>query len=365
MDGNKHWMRFTNFLKQELGQMKKKTLFTFLVLLAVLTACHNGSWEFPDYKYQAVYFAYQYPVRTITLGKSQFSTTLDNKHEFKIMATTGGVYDNKHDVTIDFKVDKSLVKGLLFNQGGDEIQPMPDDYYKLDSHKMVIPKGKLTGGVLVHLTDKFFADSKSLKKTYVIPVKMTKVVNADTMLSGEPKATVSNPRIGHAGDWSKSPKNYTFYAVKYINRWDGNYLSRGKDVISGKNGNSSIDTTIVRHEEHITNNQVVKLNTSSLSQVEFPVTYKDKQGQNINVTLLLNFDDQGNCTISDNSSNYTATGSGKFIEDGAKNSWGGKDRNVIYLDYNVDMSQRTIATKDTLVLRNRGVTMETFSPVTK
>ncbi len=341
--------------------MKNKTLLPLLILLAVLVSCKNQNWSFPNYKYQAVYFAYQYPVRTITLGTSYaYPTTHDNKHEFEIYATTAGVYNNDHDVVIDFKVDTSLVSGFLFNQGGDEIKPLPQSYYTLDATKMVIPSGSLIGGVMVHLTDKFFADPGALKKTYVLPIEMTHVVNADTILSGVPQPTVSNPRRGVASDWSTEPKDFTFYAVKYINQWDGYYLSRGKDVITG-----TFDTTIVRHQPDLTSDQVVKLNTQSLTQAEFPVVYKDQNGQDLHVTLNLNFDAQGNCTVSTNTSNYTASGSGKFIQDGAKNSWGGKDRNVIYLDYKVDSNNMHIATTDTLVLRNRGVTMETFSPVLK
>ena len=42
---------------------------------ALFTACENGDWEFSDYKYSAVYFAYQSPVRTITLGEDESVAT--------------------------------------------------------------------------------------------------------------------------------------------------------------------------------------------------------------------------------------------------------------------------------------------------
>jgi len=343
--------------------MKKTTLLTFLILsAALLTSCENGAWNYPDYKYKAVYFAYQYPVRTIVLGKSQFDNTLDKEHQFKIMATTAGVYNNDKDIMVDFEVDPSLVEGFLFNTGGDEIKPMPDNYYNLLSDQMIIPKGELAGGVTVQLTDAFFDDPNALKKTYVIPIKMTSVVHADTILSGKPKPTVSNPRRGAGPDWEVAPKDFIFYAVKYINPWEGFYLRRGKDVITRNGGNSE---TIVRHAEYVVDDQVVELNTLSLSEAAFPVVFKDNQGQNTTVTLILEFDDQGNITISDNSGDYTATGSGKFVKDGAKDSWGGEDRNLITLDYQVDWSllQMHVETSDTLVLRNRGVAKETFSPV--
>jgi hypothetical protein len=78
--------------------------------------------------------------------------------------------------------------------------------------------------------------------------------------------------------------------------------------------------------------------------------------------LLLTFDAQNMCTVSSASEGFTVSGSGSFVEDGDKNSWGDQDRNVIYLDYTIDMGARSYATKDTLVVRDRGVTMETFSP---
>src|SRR5699024_3794479 len=126
-----------------------------------------------------------------------------------------------------------------------------------------------------------------------------------------------------------------FYAVKYINRWEGFYLRRGKDVITRNDGNSE---TVVRHAEYVVDDQIVELNTLSLSEIAFPVVFKDNLGQNTTVTLILDFDDQVNVTISDNSTYYTATGSGKFVKDGAKDSWGGEDRNLITLDYQVDWS---------------------------
>src|SRR5699024_6330615 len=127
------------------------------------TSCQNEGWNFPDYKYQSVYFAYQYPVRTIVLGESKFNNELDDNHQFEIMATTAGVYDNKTDVIVDFEVDESLVDGFLFNNAtANQIQPMPEDYYKFMSDQIVIPKRKLAGGVKIQLTDAFFNDPDAI-----------------------------------------------------------------------------------------------------------------------------------------------------------------------------------------------------------
>jgi len=79
----------------------------------------------------------------------------------------------------------------------------------------------------------------------------------------------------------------------------------------------------------------------------------------------LTFDGNGNCTVSAAHDGYTATGNGKFVKKGEKSSWGNQDRDAIYLDYEIDLPQMHVATLDTLVIRNRGVVMETFSPVLK
>lgn len=310
-----------------------------MLILGVLAACNKDK-DFPDYAYQTVYFAYQYPVRTITLGEDMVSTELDNQHKCRIMATTGGVYYSKKDVAINVSVDNSLLgNGLLFRSGGDQVLPMPANYYTLASNQIVIPKGGLTGGVDVQLTDAFFNDAAAIKNTYVIPVRMTGKGAADSILAG---------------------KNFILYAVKYVNPWHGNYLRRGKDVFTG-----NINQTKVRHQAYVENDEVNKLTTRSLKEVEFPVVYKDQSGANINCKLLLTFDDAGNCTVSSATANVTASGNGKFVKRGEKNSWGSKDRDALYLNYQVALTGMQVAATDTLVMRDRAVAMETFTPVAK
>lgn len=336
----------------------------FTILFITLTSCSNDDMVYDNFEYQSVYFAYQFPVRTITLGEDVFDTTLDNAHKCRIMATVGGVYSNDKDVTVDVEVANSLTTGLLFKAAGDNVLPMPSNYYTLQSNKIVIAKGQITGGVDVQLTDAFFADPLAIKNTYVIPLKMTKVVNADTILSG--KALVANPNRAIAGDWAITPKDFIFYAVKYVNPWDAYYLRRGKDVIVGKNGNTSLNKTITRHKEYVESDEVFKINTLSLNTIDFPIVYKDAGGNNINCKLILSFDGTGNCTVSSSSpGTYTASGTGKFVKKGEKNSWGSKDRDALYLSYNVGLQDFNVTTNDTLVLRDRGVKAEVFSPVLK
>lgn len=340
----------------------KKIYFISMILVLVFAGCKNQDWEFPDYETQSVYFAYQFPIRTVTFGEDVFDTTLDNEGKVKVMATTGGVYDTKKDVTIDFIVDNSMTQDLVFSPGND-ILPLPSSYYTLASNKIILPKGSLIGGVEVQLTDAFFADPKSIETTYVLPLRMTGVTNADSILVGE--ASIPNPRKGVAGDWDVTPKDFVFYAIKYINTWHGNYLRRGQDVIVGKNGNTALNQTLVRRNQYVEKDEVKEMNTLSMTDVELPLTFKDVDGNNINFSLILKFDNSGKCTISSATNGITASGSGSFVKRGDKNSWGDTDRDVVYLNYEIDMPEMQISTSDTLVMRDRGVKMETFSPSLK
>lgn len=315
-----------------------KKIFIPLILLMALGSCSNKDVAFADYDYQTVYFAYQYPVRTITFGEDIFNTELDNQGKCEIVATTGGVYSSSKNVSIAVAVDNSLLgSGMLFKAGGDTVYAMPANYFTLAANNITIPEGGLTGGVQVQLTDAFFNDPKAIKNSYVIPLKMTGKTNADSILSA---------------------KSFVLYAVKYVNAWHGNYLRRGKDVVTG-----SYNQTITRHKQYVEDDEVNKLYTRTKSKLDFPVVFKDKNGVNVNCTLILSFDDAGNCTISAGGNNFTATGSGQFVKRGEKNSWGSKDRDALYVKYEVTLTDMKVSSTDTLVLRDRAVAMETFTPV--
>lgn len=321
--------------------MKRIAVVLSAILLTTMSC--NKDREFSDYDYQTVYFAYQYPIRTITLGEDlNVNTDLDNAYKCKVFAATGGVYYSKQDVSIKVAVDQTLLgNGLLFDaeHGAADVMPLPDKYFKLASDNIVIPKGAIAGGVEVQLTDAFFNDPLAVKNAYVLPLRITEVTNADSILAG---------------------KGYVLYAIKYVNPWHGNYLRRGTDVFTG-----NLNQTIQRHKQYVEQDEVNKISTRSLKQSELPLTFKDKDGNNVSCTLLLNFDDNGKCTVSSATANVTATGNGSFVKKGEKNSWGAKDRDALYLSYDVNIAGMHVATKDTLVARDRAVTMDTFNPRNK
>lgn len=339
----------------------KNTAYIALALSLAFTSCKNEDWEFPDFDYQTVYFAYQYPVRTITLGDDIFDTSMDNEGKFRILATTGGVYSSPRDVLVNVAVDESLADELLFEVNGHEIEVLPSEYYQLAAQSLVIPKGEVTGGIEIQLTSGFFNDPKAIKKSYVLPLRITDISNADSVLSGV--GLVENPQRNNPADWSVVPKDFVLYALKYVNPWHGNYLRRGQDVIKGNNGNTALDETVVRHAEFVNEDELNTLQTRSMTEVEFPLSFPGEDGTNIPADLLLTFDDSGNCTVSALGNGYTATGSGKFVSKGEVKSWGNQDRDAIYLQYEIDLPQMKISSTDTLVVRDRGVGMETFAPV--
>jgi hypothetical protein len=229
---------------------------------------------------------------------------------------------------------------------------MPTNYYTPAANNIIIPTGASAGSVDIQLTDAFFNDPRSVNNTYVIPLKLTSLSGADSILSS---------------------KNFTLYAVKFVNQWHGNYLRRGIDAMTG-----DVSKNVTRHAQYVESDQVNKLSTQSLTELTFPVVFQDNNNNNFTCTLLLKFDNSGSCSISSLTPGFTATGSGFFIKRGEKNSWGNKDRDALYLNYQVNYNSITVGTganvrqisgsvntKDTLVMRDRAVKAEWFTPITK
>lgn len=333
--------------------MKRNLIYFGLAsLLLSFTACESSDNEFPDFDYQTVYFANQYALRTLELGEDMFvDNSIDNEHKIVINAAWGGGYTNRENIVIDYVVDESLCDGLYFKDTEIPVTPMPASYYQLASDKINIPSGSIMGGVEVQLTDAFFADEKSLSNNYVIPLRMTDVIGADSILQGE--AAVTDPVLTNSGHWTVQPKNFVLYAVKYVNPQHGEYLRRGVDqaVING------VSSQIVRHQQYVEKDERVYVTTKSLTDNILSLSTNDAEGKLFNYEVRLSFADDGTCTVSSTSDDLTVSGSGKFVKDGEKNSLGGKDRNAIYLDYTVDFKTKNMqyATKDTLVLSTRGV----------
>jgi hypothetical protein len=344
--------------------MNKIYLWLGIGLVSTLAGCaKNKDIDHPDFDYQTVYFGTQYPVRTVELGEDLFiDNSLDNQRKVLINATTGGVRENQQDILLGISVSPTILDRLFFpnDKGGNKILPLPTSHYQLASNEIRINKGSFLGGVEVQLTDAFFQDPLALGNNYALPVIINNGKGADSILRGNP--AIANPNRAIDANWIVKPRDFVIYALKYVNPWNGNYLRRGTDAITG-----SVNQTLVRHKQFVEGDEVNKLTTASLSKLNFPVVFKNATNTNVNVTLQLTFDASANCTIASITNGVTASGTGKFVSKGEKNSWGNKDRDALYLEYTVDLASQNmrVSTKDTLVMRDRAVTMETFAPVFK
>jgi hypothetical protein len=341
----------------------KKIILVSCIVWVVCYSCSNKDSVFPDYKYTTVYFPYQSPIKTLVLGEDIYDNTLDNQHKCLIMATMGGVYENKKDVTLTVVVDTTLARRLKFESAtGENVVAMPDHYYTLPAGKdkqIVIPSGKLMGGLEVQLTDAFFQDPRAIKNTFVIPLRITGVANADSILSG--KSDLADPDRRKAGDWVTPPKDYILYAVRYINPYHGTYLRRGVDVVKGAGGNTALDTNVVYHAQYVEKDELCNMVTTALNEVSVSLNAKNRGNTDVPYQLILRFDNQGKCTIAHPATaSYTIAGSGELVKKG--DMWGNEKRDVLYLQYQAGFGTTTHTFKDTIVLRDRGVKMETFNP---
>lgn len=315
--------------------MNKKISYMLSILLAgaLFTSCKNGDAEFPDYEGgTSVYFAYQYPVRTIVLGDDEYDTTLDKAHKCQIKATFGGSYSGSNG-SVNIAVDPTLVDNLTF-EDGSAVKAMPTEYYSLSTTTLAF-NGGMNGTTEVQLTDAFFNDPDAIKNTYVIPVVITSQTGFGKILSGTLKEGGQAIRTD-GSQWETVPMDYVLYCVKFQNKYTGYWLT---------NGTTSID--------NIEKAGTVQIETKSLTQSVYHASVDGK-----NVDLLLTFDGSDNCTISSLTAGVTVSGTGKWTDDGAKKAWGNKDRDLMELSYTVDGT----AVNEKLVWQRSGVTLEEFAP---
>ncbi len=336
----------------------KTIKYTALASVAILalgaTSCKNADNDFPDYEGGvSVFFANQYPTRTITLGEDpEADNSMDNRHKCYIMATQGGAYKSK-GLKIEIAVDNSLTDNLFFPDG-TPVKAMPSNYYSLASNTLTEVQDFLFG-TEVTLTDAFFADPDAVKETYVIPVRIVKAPGADRILTGKPVGE-GTPSSTDASAWEELPKDYMLYCVKYVNEWTGSYCRRGiddiTDNVTGATGKVKREAAFVEKDE------VVFLNTKSLDTAIFPLSIQYGTGDDtriITCNLELKFGSDGKCTISTETPGMSASGSGSWVKDGEKHSIDNKDCDALYLNYTVNFGPVTYKTDDTLVMRHREV----------
>lgn len=334
-----------------------KKILILLALFTGLIACHNQENSFPNFDYTTGYFPYQYPVRTLVLGNYIYDNANDNAHKFLISAAMGGVYSNTQVREFSIALAPELCNRALFTATKDTIKLMPPSYYSLSSSsKLTIPAGSVNGNIEVQLKDAFFNDPLAIKMSYVIPVKILGVTNLDSVLRGRSGFTNPDPRI--VAQWAVVPKDYTMFAVNYINPYHGNYLHRGVAVVKDA-ANTVLQTTPYR-TPYITNNEIWFLTTTAKNQVNVKGTVRSTivtGALNMNLTFAAD----STCTItSGTGSAYTITGTGRFSHNA--DEWGLEKRDAIYAKYQFTSGGNTYSATDTLVIRDRAVKMVLFTP---
>lgn len=337
-----------------------------LGLLAVgFASCENGDIEFPDYDLgTSVYFPYQTPVRVIALGDEEHDTSLDQAHKCQIMATFGGSYNGSKGVA-QIEVDNSLVNNLTFADG-TPVKAMPTSYYQLSTTSLAF-NGTFNGVTDVQLTDAFFADPDAVKNTYVIPLVIKSQTGFGRILTGTPNVEGETPWRLDGSAWKVAPQDYTLYCVRYQNKYTGHWLADGSDVVTGVLGTETINHKSATVEKRVTKQLTTKSLNSCYMNVEYGFKYKTATGEESvdtrYATVILTFDESGNVTATSGTQGVQVTGSGKWVDNGAKKAWNQKDRDMIDLTYEVTFdAQHSAKSTDNLIWQRSGIVVEEFSP---
>ena len=364
-------------------------LFSGLMLATLmLVGCTNQDQEFDDFTKQSVYFPLQYPIRTIVLGEDRIDNSIDLQKAFNIGVSIAGLYENKADKSVGFEVvpnffpDVTLGLDTLYGKDANNLDSklsvLPTSYYSLvPDANVTVPKGSFSGLIRVNLTDAFFEDPKAYKLSYVLPLKIKDVPENYSILSGKSAATaIVAPRWYVAADWATGflPKDYTVFAVKFINVWHGTYFQRGVQIKDGV-----VDKRF--HQRDITSDQSAKFETVGLKKATYNRMGEKLTTATASYKSLLTFSDdvngEGDIAISAAPGTaYTITGTGKYYKSGTTmgkaNGWifdplNGQLKGALTVTLDFKVKGLAGATEyqftDTLVFRSNDVKFEEFTLV--
>ena len=188
--------------------------------------------------------------------------------------------------------------------------------------------------------------------------------NVSFVINGEEK--VGNPRCNAVPNSNYYTKVLSGSLGASEFEWTGKMQT---DTIVWKEPDGYEKVTESRHKEFVEKDEVVYTTSVARNAVLLPISSTEVADVNTPCELVLTFDGD-DCTVkSNNEALCTASGSGKYVKDGAPKAWGDKDRDVLYLDYTIDFKQDNVhySTKDTLVWRDRGsaASIRTFRPAYK
>jgi hypothetical protein len=190
-----------------------KKILGFILLIFTMTSCYDDYVK--DYTYNAVYFAYQYDVRTFVVGEGM---------QFDFGVGLGGTMTNSKQRVVTYSIDTTLItpaalaamKASSTTYIKSEMTPVgaisllnPGYYSLTNGSKFIIEKGQDAGKVTIRPDSAaFLADPKSLIPNYVLPLRITS-----------------------AGTDSILPlKRTIIIGIKYENMLFGNYWHGGQTI---------------------------------------------------------------------------------------------------------------------------------------
>ena len=337
-------------------------------LVCGLWSCESGDQSFPDYEGgTTVYFAYQYPVRTLVLGDNEeYDQTLDNAHKCKILATFGGSYNGSNG-SVTVAVDEKLCDNLFFEDGVTPVKAMPSRFYQLSTTTLNF-NGTMNGATEVQLTNDFFDDPDAVKNTYVIPLVMIDQKGFGKILTGSLIEGQTGSRTD-ASVWDVKPMDYVLYCVKFQNKYSGWWRTHG--------------TTST---DDIESASEVQIRSLSMNTCAYTVSYQSKWWKNeynkaldkweevekdtiLTADIQLAFDGSDKCKISSLTDAVMASGSGSWGDNTEIKAWANKDRDGMELDYALDFGEdikglpHKFSTHEKMIWERSGVVLEEFSPV--
>lgn len=331
----------------------RRILFMFAAL-GVLPGCTNEDITFDDYDYQSVYFPYQAPVRTLVLGDEALGdNTIDRERSFSIGVAMGGAYYNDKDRIVEIAHAPELAQNVTNGNGGP-MTVLPASHYEATFGPITIPKGSFAGTMRVDLTDAFFADPLSATTHYVIPVRITAA--QDSVLRGIPSSFVEDPDPRIGDNWEVSPKDYTLFAIKYINETHGMYLLRGTRT------NTATEETTTYSARFVTDNNMTKLSTVSLTENVMDVVGGTNSGGPHRMLLTFDHENQEVSVSQLDGTTVVSSGEGVYFtkDDPEAESYNGNKHRTIYLDYTYEDGGVTYAVQDSLVFVDTDVVFEEF-----
>lgn len=337
----------------------KKILY-LLSIVTLLFGCENQDVEFDDFAYQAVYFPYQTPVRSLMLGDEVIGdNSIDLENAFSIGASIGGMYSNTKDRVLTVELAPELASNIT-DADGNALELLPAAYYNASFDKITIPAGSFFGKMRVDLTEAFFADPLTVGLHYVVPVRITDA-SGDSILSGAKVSSVDSPDPRISDHWVTTPKNYVLFGIKYINPTHGVYLLRGKRT----NTADPLDA-VTYSARFIDDNDMTTLTTKSLTESYMStVGGTNKQGSDAKYSMKLTFNKENKTVMvaQKDASSVEVNGTGKYYSkaDAQAEGYNGKKHRTIYLDYTYVDGSNTYQVKDSLVFVDTEMKFEEFA----